>query len=45
LNGVPADRHLTQSDPIDPAAAARRRELVGTAPDFLVDGLGLFNPR
>ena len=46
LTGVPADRHLTQSTPVETAmAGARRAELAGTRPAFIVDGLGLYNPR
>ena len=44
LTGVPADRHLTQSNPIDwPSAAARRAELAKSRPTFVLDGLSLFN--
>jgi hypothetical protein len=46
LTGVPADRHLTQSTPIETAMAANRRaELAGTRPSFIVDGLERYNPR
>ncbi|MGA7236901.1 MAG: hypothetical protein WBY44_14540 [Bryobacteraceae bacterium] len=46
LTGVPADRHLTQSNPIDwPSAAARRVELAKSRPTFVLDGLSLFNPQ
>jgi hypothetical protein len=46
LTGVPADRHLTQSAPVEKEAAhERRRELAHTAPTFVIDGLGLYNPR
>jgi hypothetical protein len=46
LTGVPADRHLTQSDPIERAEPARRRAaLAETRPTFVLDGLGLYNPR
>jgi hypothetical protein len=46
LTGVPADRHLTQSEAIDwPSAAARRAELARSRPGFVLDGLSLFNPR
>ena len=46
LTGVPADRHLTQSQPIEGDAAAQRRaELSRTDPTFIVDGLGPYNPR
>jgi hypothetical protein len=46
LTGVPADRHLTQSDPIDwPSAAARRAQLAQSRPTFVLDGLSPFNPQ
>jgi len=46
LTGVPADRHLTQSEPVESVEAAKRRaSLVTTRPSFIVDGLGLYNPR
>jgi hypothetical protein len=46
LTGVPADRHLSATTAIYSApAAANRRALVTTAPTFIVDGLGLLNPR
>ncbi|MGH9668311.1 MAG: hypothetical protein ACRD9L_28150 [Bryobacteraceae bacterium] len=46
LTGVLADRHLTRSDVIAPELAARNRlELTHTAPTFIVDGLGPYNPR
>lgn len=46
LTGVPADRHLTQSDPVETVDPARRRaELTASRPDFVVDGLGPYNPR
>jgi len=45
LTGVIADRHLRDSRPSAEALAARnRRELVTTAPTFIVDGLGPYNP-
>lgn len=45
LTGVLADRHLSRSQPTAPAlAAANRRRLAETAPDFVVDGLGPLNP-
>jgi hypothetical protein len=45
LTGVLADRHLTNSTIIAPElAAANRKELVKTAPAWIVDGLGPFNP-
>ena len=46
LTGVPADRHLTQSEPVETGAPARRRaQLVHSDPTFIVDGLGPYNPR
>jgi len=46
LTGVPADRHLTQSQPLEIEAPHRRRlELAHSAPTFIMDGLGLYNPR
>jgi hypothetical protein len=45
LSGVPADRHLTSSEPVETEAAGHRRaELVRARPAFLVDGLGPYNP-
>ena len=46
LTGVPADRHLAQSEPIEIEDAARRRELLAhSTPTFVLDGLGPYNPR
>jgi 4-amino-4-deoxy-L-arabinose transferase-like glycosyltransferase len=46
LTGVPADRHLFSTTPILPEWAARNRsELARSRPEFIVDGLGLLNPR
>jgi len=46
LTGVPADRHLTESQPVEiEATRARRAELAGTRPVFIIDGLGPMNPR
>lgn len=46
LSGVPADRHLTQSEPVETEAAAHRRaDLARSQPTFVLDGLGLLNPR
>ena len=46
LTGVPADRHLTQSAPVETEEArARRAELAASRPTFVVDGLGEYNPR
>lgn len=45
LTGVPADRHLTQSVPIDHVRPAHaRQELLRTSPTFIADGLSLYNP-
>ena len=46
LTGVPADRHLTQSQPVETESTrARRAELARTHPSLILDGLGPFNPR
>lgn len=46
LTGVPADRHLSASQPIySGPAGANREELIRTHPTFLVDGLSLLNPK
>jgi hypothetical protein len=46
LNGVPADRHLTSSMPVETAQAAKRRAALAlSTPTFVVDGLGPYNPR
>ncbi len=46
LTGVPADRHLTQSEPVETTDAAHRREeLTHSRPTFILDGLSLYNPR
>jgi len=46
LTGVPADRHLTESTPVEfEASHARRVELAGSLPEIVVDGLGIYNPR
>jgi hypothetical protein len=45
LTGVPADRHLTQSRPLETKeSSARRAELAASRPTFVLDGLGGFNP-
>ncbi|HEY3454582.1 MAG TPA: hypothetical protein VGK64_08265, partial [Bryobacteraceae bacterium] len=45
LTGVPADRHLTESQNIlGPSAARHRAEFIQSSPTFFVDGLGLLNP-
>src|ERR1017187_6107441 len=42
----PADRHLTQSTPVETGQSrARRAELAASRPTFVVDGLGEYNPR
>ncbi|HEV2201541.1 MAG TPA: hypothetical protein VGR73_17105 [Bryobacteraceae bacterium] len=46
LTGVPADRHLLDERPVDAAwAAENRAELARSRPDFIADGLSLYNPR
>ena len=46
LTGVPADRHLTQSLPVETESTrAHRMELAGTHPTVIMDGLGPINPR
>ncbi len=46
LSGVFADRHLFESSASYPEWAEKnRRELVRTRPDWVVDGLALYNPR
>jgi hypothetical protein len=46
LTGVPADRHLQSDVPIYSAsAAANRLKLAQSRPTFIVDGLGLLNPK
>ncbi len=47
LTGVPADRHLSATSAIyaRPAAAANRQELIRSHPTWIVDGLGLLNPK
>jgi hypothetical protein len=46
LDGVPADRHLESSQSADNSLAlANRTQLVQTRPTFIVDGLGLLNPK
>jgi hypothetical protein len=45
LTGVPADRHLTESEAILGGSAARHRaQFVRSSPAFFVDGLGPLNP-
>jgi hypothetical protein len=45
LTGVFADRHLVTSAASAPRLAeANRRELAASAPDFIADGLGPYNP-
>jgi hypothetical protein len=46
LTGVPADRHLTQWQPVEgESTRARRAELARSQPALILDGLGLLNPR
>lgn len=46
LTGVPADRHLTATGAIySGPAAAHRLQVVETHPTWIVDGLGLMNPK
>lgn len=46
LTGVPADRHLSTTQPIYSAATGvNRAELGLTHPTFIADGLSLLNPR
>ncbi|HEY7304336.1 MAG TPA: hypothetical protein VH601_09495 [Bryobacteraceae bacterium] len=46
LTGVPADRHLRADTPIYSApASANRKQLAASTPTFIVDGLGLLNPK
>jgi hypothetical protein len=45
LTGVPADRHLTQSGVVlTEGTHEAREELVRAMPEFVVDGLSLYNP-
>jgi hypothetical protein len=46
LTGVPADRHLTQSQPVETESTrAHRADLARSAPTLIMDGLGPINPR
>ena len=45
LTGVPADRHLTDSTPVIAVPAQIHSQIVHMRPTFIVDGLGLFNPK
>ena len=46
LTGVPADRHLTDSRPVETVQAAARRLALGESrPSFIADGLGAYNPQ
>jgi len=46
LTGVPADRHLTQSAPVEMVESrAHRAELAQSRPVWVVDGLGGYNPK
>jgi hypothetical protein len=45
LTGVPADRHLTQSRPVETELTrTHRSELTGSRPTLILDGLGPYNP-
>jgi hypothetical protein len=45
LTGVPADRHLTQSNAVVTAGTHETRaSLAGSRPDIVIDGLSLYNP-
>jgi hypothetical protein len=45
LTGVPADRHLTDSTPVITGPPRIHSQIVHTRPTFIVDGLGLYNPK
>ncbi len=45
LTGVIGDRHLFSTHVSIPEAAEHRTDLVKSSPTFLVDGLGILNPR
>jgi 4-amino-4-deoxy-L-arabinose transferase-like glycosyltransferase len=46
LTGVPADRHLRDSQSVDPAWALRNRaDLTRSSPTFILDGLSAYNSR
>lgn len=46
LTGVPADRHLSATTAIyGGPSAANREELIRSQPSWIVDGLGLLNPK
>ena len=45
MTGVPADRHLTQTEVVlKTGTDAARSELARSSPDLLIDGLSLYNP-
>lgn len=46
LTGVPADRHLTQSTPVETTESSRRRAQFAEfcRPDIVADGLSAYNP-
>jgi hypothetical protein len=45
MTGVPADRHLTQSDVVATSGTSEARGVLAHShPDILVDGLSLYNP-
>ncbi len=46
VTGVPADRHLSEAQPVDREwASGNREELSKERPTFLVDGLSQYNPQ
>jgi hypothetical protein len=46
LTGVSADRHLTVSTPLETEESrVHRLEIAALHPNFVVDGLGLYNPK
>lgn len=46
LTGVPADRHLTQSEPVlTDSTQAAREEVARSRPAIIVDGLSAYNPK
>ena len=46
VTGVPADRHLVDSEPVSAEwARENRQQLIRTRPVFLVDGLSGYNAR
>jgi hypothetical protein len=46
LTGVPADRHLTQSQPVETGSTRQHRaDLARAHPTLIMDGLGPINPK